>query len=163
MKKIIAMLINLTMLISLCGCAPVKTSETKKAATVIFTDSTGRKVEVPSKINKIAVSGPLTQIVLYSLAPEMLVGYSSDWSKDVQQYIPEKYLKLPVLGQLYGGKGELNLEQLLSAAPDVVIDVGESKDTIIEDFNALQKKTGIPFVHIEAVTQTMGEIGRAHV
>jgi len=50
----------------------VETAESEEVVEekVIFTDSTGRQVEVPSEITKIAVSGPLAQIVLFSLAPD---------------------------------------------------------------------------------------------
>ena len=80
-----------------------------------FTDSVGRTVELPYEITKVAVSGPLTQIVLFALCPDKLVGVSDAWSKDAEKYIAAEYYNLPELGQLYGGKGELNLETLLDS------------------------------------------------
>lgn len=126
----------------------------------LFTDSTGRTVEIPSVITKVAVSGPLTEIIFYGFAPELLVGRSSNLSEAAAKYMPEEYLRLPVLGQLYGSRGELNLEELLAAGPDVVIDIGESKTSAAEDMEALGKQTGIPFVHITATIETMGEAFR---
>ena len=70
-----------------------------------FTDSTGRTVTVPDKIEKVAVSGPLTQIVLFALCPEKFVGISEAWDETAAQFIPSEYLELPLLGRLYGGKG----------------------------------------------------------
>lgn len=162
MTKKLALLLALLLALSiLAGCGQEQEREAEDLPeTVMFTDSLGREVELDSKIEKIAVSGPLAQIVLYSLAPEMLVGFSSDWSSEAAQYIPEEYFELPVLGQLYGGKGELNLEELLLADPQVVIDVGEPKDSAAEDLNALQEQTGIPFVHITATTETMSDAYR---
>jgi iron complex transport system substrate-binding protein len=125
-----------------------------------FTDSTGRTVTIPAEITKIAVSGPLTQLYVLPLCPEMMVGFASDFSEDASLYIPEEYLNLPKLGQLYGGKGEMDLEALLAAAPDVVIDVGEAKKTIVEDMDALTEQTGIPFVHIDATVATAPEAYR---
>ena len=89
----------------------------------------------------------------------MLVGFSTDWSEEVEAYIPEEYLALPTIGQLYGGKGELNLEELLSSGAQIVIDVGEPKKTIIEDMDGLQEQTGLPFVHI---TLTLAEPEEAY-
>ncbi len=126
-------------------------------ATVSFTDSVGRTVEVPAQIDRIAVSGPLAQIVLFALAPEKLVGIASEWDDSAAQFLDATYYNLPVLGQLYGGKGELNLETLLASGAQVVIDVGEPKGTIAEDLDTLSEQTGIPFVHISAATETMGE------
>lgn len=62
--------------------------------------------------------------------------------------------------QLYGGKGEMDLEALLTAAPDVVIDVGEIKSSVAEDLDVLTEQTGIPFVHISATVQTAPEAYR---
>ena len=125
-----------------------------------FTDSTGRTVEVPANIERIAISGPMAQIVLFALAPDKLVGIANAWDETAAEFFDEKYYTLPELGQLYGGKGEMNLETLLASGAQVVIDVGEPKDTIVEDLDALQEQTGIPFVHVSATTRTMGDAYR---
>ena len=115
-----------------------------------FTDSLGREVVLPRAIDRVAVSGPLAQIYLYAFAPEKLVGIAREWDEDAKRYIPEDFHSMPVLGQLYGGKGELNKEELLLADPQVVIDIGEPKEGMAQDLDDLQEQTGIPFVHIEA-------------
>lgn len=120
----------------------------------------GRTVEVPKNIERIAVSGPLAQIVLFALAPDKLVGIANAWDETAAAFFDEKYYNLPELGQLYGGKGEMNLESLLASGAQVVIDVGEPKDTIVEDLDALQEQTGIPFVHVTATTATTGDAYR---
>ena len=125
--------------------------------TRVFTDSVGREVEVPEEITAVGVSGPLTQIVMFALAPDKMIGLGTSWDDTAAEYIDEKYLNLPLLGQLYGGKEELNLEELLKAAPQVIVDVGEPKSTIVEDLDGLQEQTGIPFVHITAGISTMDE------
>jgi len=152
------------MLSSCAGTAKTPAAEESAVPTisepVSFTDSAGRVVEVPSKITKIAVSGPLAQIVLFALAPDKMVGIATNWDETAAKYFDKKYYELPIIGQLYGTKGELNLEELLKAEPDVVIDVGEPKENIAEDMDALQEQTGIPFVHISAYTATMGDTYR---
>lgn len=173
MKKALFLLLALMMCVSMFACAaqpaevaateaPVATeapatTEEPAATTVQFTDSVGRTVELPKDITKIAVSGPLAQIVLFALCPDKLVGVASKWDAAAEQYLATEYYNLPELGQLYGGKGELNLETLLASGAQVVIDVGEPKDTIVEDLDALQQQTGIPFVHITATTATMAD------
>lgn len=120
------------------------------AQTAVFTDSLGRQVLVPQEITRVAVTGPAAQIAVFALAPDKLVGVTSEWEDFAAGLLDEKYLALPVLGQLYGGKGELNLETLLAADPQVVIDVGEAKKGAAQDLDALGEQTGIPFVHISA-------------
>jgi len=169
MKRIIAITIAIVMILTmLAGCkAPEPASAPAEAeaiaqsgsdnATVVFTDSVGREVEVPANIEKVAISGPLAQIVVFALAPDKLVGITAPWDKSAEEFIDTQYYDLPILGQLYGGKGELNLETLLASGAQVIIDVGEPKKTIVEDMDELQKQTGIPFVHITAKTETMDE------
>ena len=163
-QRLLALLLALLMTLSLAACggqantpAEDDNAADTPAETRVFTDSTGREVTVPAQIDKVAVSGPLAQIVLFALCPDKLVGVANEWDESAQQYLDEKYYNLPLLGQLYGGKGELNLETLLAAAPDVVIDVGEPKDSMAEDLDALQEQTGIPFVHIDAYLASMDD------
>ena len=161
-KKWIALLLALVMSVSLfaCGAQPETNDGDSQhtgdeAATRVFTDSCGREVTVPANVEKVAVSGPLAQIVVFAMAPDKLVGIANAWDESAAQFLDTKYYDLPLLGQLYGGKGEMNLETLLAAAPDVVIDVGEPKGSIVEDMDALQEQTGIPFVHIDAYLASM--------
>jgi iron complex transport system substrate-binding protein len=161
-KKWIALLLALVMSLSLfaCGAQPETNNGDSQntgdeAATRVFTDSCGREVTVPVNVEKVAVSGPLAQIVVFAMAPDKLVGIANAWDESAAQFLDTKYYDLPLLGQLYGGKGEMNLETLLAAAPDVVIDVGEPKGSIVEDMDALQEQTGIPFVHIDAYLASM--------
>lgn len=151
MKKLVTLLLvlALTTALALTACA--------EPAARTFTDSVGREVTVPQEIERIAISGPLAQIVVFALAPDKLVGIASEWDATAEQYLATEYYQLPLLGQLYGTKGEMNLETLLAAAPQVVIDVGEPKEGIVEDLNALTEQTGIPFVHITMALESMDE------
>lgn len=156
MKK--AAIVFLVLALLLCGCkqASVKTAgETQE-----FTDSTGRTVILPANITKIAISGPLSQIYILPLAGDMLVGVSTAYAEDAQSYLPAYIYEKAEIGQLYGGKGEMDLEALLAAAPDVVIDIGEPKKTTADDLTTLTEQTGIPFIHIDATVATAPEAYR---
>ena len=180
MKRMITLVLALAMVLSLAACgggdttppagtAPQTTqpagttpvsADPAGAGTRSFTDSVGRTVEVPAEITRIAPSGPLAQMVLFALAPDMFVGVANEWSKDAEQYLDTEYYNLPLVGQLYGGQEAMNLETLAAADPQVIIDVGEPKDSIVEDLDELQAQTGIPYVHITATIQTMGDAYR---
>ena len=168
MKRIIALVLTTVMIFMLfaaCGNAAEnqETADTKENISTeiedeqkerIFVDDLGRSVQLPNTVSKIAVSGPLTQIYVLPIASDIMVGFASEFSNDAKKYISEEVLKLPSLGQLYGGKGTMDLEALLDAAPEVVIDIGEEKDNMTEDLDDLSKQTGIPFVHINATVDT---------
>ena len=155
MKKLLSLLLALAMLLSLAGCE-AQTAAPKASEMRRFTDSCGRTVEVPAQITKVAVSGTMAQMLVFALAPDTLAGVAGKWDESAQDYLDAKYYSLPVLGHLYGGKGELNLETLLKSNAQVVIDVGEAKDGIADDLDRLSAQTGIPFVHIAMTTDTMG-------
>jgi iron complex transport system substrate-binding protein len=133
---------------------------TPEPATFIFTDSSGRKVEVPTNITRVALSGPLAQIVLFALCPDKLVGLATTWDSAAEEFLPTEYYNLPILGQIYGGKGSLNLEEIAATGAQIIIDIGEPKDNIAEDMDKLQEQINIPTVHIDAYTASMGDAYR---
>ena len=85
-----------------------------ESATREFTDSTGRTVTIPATITKIAISGPLSQVYMIPLAGDMLVGVCSAYAENEALYLPDYLTSLTEIGQLYGGKGEMDLEALLA-------------------------------------------------
>ena len=122
--------------------------------TVSFTDSSGRTVELPANIERVAVTGPISQMCMLTLAPEKMVGLSNELSDIEKKYINPKFTNLPVYGQIYGGKGDFNKEAVANANPQVIIDIGEAKKSIVEDLDGIQEAIGIPCVHIEATYNT---------
>jgi iron complex transport system substrate-binding protein len=133
------------------SCSAKKSAE----GTVFWTDSAGRTVAVPQKIGRIAPSGPLAQIVLYSLCPDKVIGWSSAFSDSEKKYFDKKHWSKPVFGQFYGRNVNLNMEALIAAAPDIVIDIGEAKRNIKDDMDGLQTQLGIPVVFVEAALESM--------
>lgn len=127
----------------------------EEPATRMFTDSTGREVELPTNITKIVPSGPIAQMVLYSIAPEKIIGWARTPSGDSAKYFDQKALDLPTFGMFYGDT--FNLEAIIAAKPDVIIDIGEAKGSIKEDMDEIQETTGIPTIFIEAELGTTPE------
>jgi iron complex transport system substrate-binding protein len=151
---------NSTVTVTDTATSTVTVTTTSQPESFIFTDSLGRKVEVPTNITKVALSGPLTQIVLFALCPDKLVGLATEWDSSAEEFLDTKYYNLPLLGQLYGGKGTLNLETIAATGAQIVIDVGEVKDNMTEDMDTLQNQLGIAVVHIDAYTAGMGDCYR---
>jgi iron complex transport system substrate-binding protein len=137
------------------SCGAKKETAAPQQETVVWTDSCGRAVLVPKTITRIAPSGALAQLVLYSLCPDKIIGWSSAFSDTQKKYIAEKYWSLPAFGQFYGRNTNLNMEALLTAKPDIVIDIGEVKPNIKDDMDGLQTQLGIPVIFVEATLDTM--------
>ncbi len=115
---------------------------------------------MPAEITRIAPSGATAEMILMTIAPEYLVGLSSSPSTEMRKYYPEEMWYLPTFGQLYGSKSTMNLESLISAEPQIIIDLGNEKTTSSSDMNSVQKQTGIPTVFIEADLENMAEAYR---
>lgn len=136
--------------VALVSVMPAGAQDAAGAANRIFTDSTGRKVTLPAEIKRIAPSGAMAQMFLYALVPERLVGLASQPSAAMKGYIKPEMFDLPVFGQFYGTKSNLNVEALIAERPDVIIDIGEVKKNIAKDLDGLQQRTGIPVIFIDA-------------
>ena len=154
-KRLFCLLLVFCLLLAGCTTTVPADADTRE-----FTDSLGRTVTVPAQITKIAITGPLSQVYIIPLAGDMLVGVSNAFASDAALYLPAYISEKPEIGQLYGGKGEMDLEALLASEPDVVIDIGEPKATMAEDLDALTAQTGIPFLHIDATVATAPEAYR---
>ena len=147
-KRNVLLTTLLLLLLLLVGCGQ-QVAENPAAETYTFTDSAGRTVDLPKQIDRIAPSGSLAQMALFAIAPDKLVGVSGQWKDTALPYVGDQYRDLPILGQFYGMKN-FNKEAVLSVNPQVIIDVGEKKATIVEDMDQIQASLGIPTIFIEA-------------
>lgn len=151
-KKAVCFLIMAMMLAALCGCSGSDSGGTPDN-TAAFTDSAGREVELPEKIEKVATLGTTGQIMMLPLAPEMMIGINAPIEVDSEKYLSADYSELPVIGQYYGQRN-LNTEELAQSDADVIIDLGDTKENVVSDMDEIQSQTGIPTIHINATLET---------
>lgn len=168
--KPISLFLAFSLLLSLCACSgtpavsdagstPSPSSSTALPASQVFTDDMGREVEIPTEITRIVPSSLLSQIILYAIAPDLLAGVASDRYGAAEGILSAEYLALPCFGSL-SASSDLNVEELALAAPQLIIDIGEPKDSLAEEMDALQAQTLIPSVYISATLETMPETFR---
>ena len=95
MKKMLSVLLAVMMIatLALTGCGqnndPAPTPD-PEPTTRTFTDSLGREVTLPANLSKIAISGPLAQIVVFAIAPEMMVGIANGRADEAKGLIPDE-------------------------------------------------------------------------
>lgn len=155
-KRVLALFLACTLLATLLGgCSNGGAKIDPDVPTVMFTDSAGREVEVPETITKISPSGKTAQIILFALAPDLMVTLASAYADVEKKYIPEEYHHLPVVGQFYGSAGDLNYEEIAKIGPEIIIDLGDTKADAADDMNKISGSVNIPAVHIEATTESM--------
>ena len=156
MKKLISLLLALAVILSLTACGgPVPAPEgSDSAKTVMFTDDLGRDVEIPAEISRIVATGPVAQVILYSIAPDLFVGLAYQFNATAEGIVPQEYLDLPYFGQLYNS-ANLNVEELAMVDPQLIIDVGQPMSGGAEDLDTLSAQTNIPAVFISSSLEDM--------
>jgi len=89
-------------------------------------------------------------IMIYSLAPDKMVGWSMQLIDQQKKYIPEKYQSLPFLGGLQMN-AKINNEELLKAKPEVIFSVGPDALTATtkSDADKLQQQLNIPVIVVD--------------
>lgn len=132
--------------VAFCGGAAALETRT-------FVDDVGREITLPVTVNAVSPSGPLAQIVLYSLDQDLFVSVSSEFTDAQSQYIDPRLLTLPVTGQFYGSKAStMNPESIMELNKqlniDLVLDIGEAKQSMKVDLDDIQAKTGVAFAFI---------------
>lgn len=165
MKRLFSILLCIVMMLSLLSGCSSGGGAAAGEETVAFTDSLGRTVQIPKELTRIAPSGSVATMILATIAPEYMVSVSATPSSAQYRYLPQNLLTLPTTGQMYGSKSTLNLETLLSCNAQLVIDLGDRKENMEQDLDALQKQIGIPVIfleadvaHMEKMYRTLGSI-----
>lgn len=125
-----------------------------------FTDAGGRVVEIPDDIGVVLPAGPPAAVLVYTLAPNKLAGWVNEPSRSAQEFLTPEAVALPSYGRLTGQGGTANMEVVLQANPDVIIDVGTVNDTYVDLANRVQEQTGIPYILIDGSFEKSGETYR---
>jgi iron complex transport system substrate-binding protein len=116
------------------------------AAERVVTDSAGRTVSIPDRVERVFAAGPPAAIVLFTLAPEKLLGWTRKPSPEEVAFLPQEYRDLPGLGRLTGRGNTVNLEAVVAANPDLVVDLGSVGPTYASLADRVQEQTGIPAI-----------------
>lgn len=123
------------------------TAAETKARTI--TDAAGRKVEIPDTVKRVLAAGPPASVLVYVLAPDKLTGWVRQPGDAEKQFLMPSVRDLPTFGQLTGKGGTANMEAVLAAKPDIIIDVGTVNPTYASLADKVQAQTGIPYVLID--------------
>lgn len=126
-----------------------------QAGSRTVTDAAGRKVDLPVKIERVFAAGTPAAITLYTLAPDKLAGWPDPIQEAARAYLPPKYAALPVTGRLTGRANTANVELVLKAKPDLVLDIGTIAPIYASLADRVQEQTGVPYVLLDgALTKT---------
>jgi iron complex transport system substrate-binding protein len=128
--------------------------------TVSITDDAGRKVTIPKTIKKVYGMSPEATNYVYMLAPDMLAGWCYAPAAEEMKFIPAKYQSLPNLGGWYGKNNTGNIEAIIKASPDLILDIGTTNSTSASQDDRIQAQLHIPVVNINDSLATSGRTFR---
>lgn len=114
-----------------------------------LTDGAGRQVELPARAERVYAAGPPASILVFAVAPDKLIGWTSAWREAERPFIAKRYADLPTLGRLTGRGNTANVEVVLRAKPDVIIDYGTVSPTLVSLAQRVQQQTGIPYLLLD--------------
>jgi iron complex transport system substrate-binding protein len=118
-----------------------------RAATV--SDSAGRTVPVPARVERVFPAGPPAAIFLYTLAPDLLIGWPRANRREEREFLLPEVGGRPEVGRITGRGHTANLEVVLALKPDLILDVGSLNPTYVSLADRVQQQTGIPYALLD--------------
>jgi iron complex transport system substrate-binding protein len=136
----------------------------RPAIAAAIVDGAGRAVPVPERVGKVFPAGPPAAILLYTLAPELLLGWPRANRPEECAFMLPDICRRPELGRLTGRGNTASLELVVALAPDLILDVGSVRDTFVSLADRVQQQTGIPYALLDgrltATEETYRKLGR---
>src|SRR5262249_5811885 len=99
--------------------ATIRTSPVRAAVT----DATGRALPPPEKVTRVFPAGPPAAILLYTLAPDLLLGWPRANRTEECAYMLHDVCARPEVGRITGRGNTANLESVLALKPDLILDL----------------------------------------
>jgi iron complex transport system substrate-binding protein len=150
-------LLAAALLIALTDFAPgVSAQEGKRKVT----DSAGRTVEIPTRVTRVLAAGPPASILLYTLAPDKMIGWVRTPRPAEKAFLKESVRELPAYGRLTGRGGTANIENVLKLQPDLIIDIGSVGPTYVSLADNVQQQTKIPYLLLDGKLSRTPEVYR---
>src|SRR5262245_8486570 len=113
------------------------------------TDSAGRAVPIPAKVTRAFPAGPPAAITLYTVAPDLLLGWPRANRPDELEFLHPEIGARPEVGRITGRGNTANLEVVLALKPDLILDVGSVAATYVSLADRVQEQTGIPYALLD--------------
>src|SRR5262249_19882763 len=118
-----------------------------------FVDSAERYVVVPDRVARVMAAGQSAAVLVFVLAPDKLVGWGRSLSRTQRGYIPAKFARLPVVGELSGPAPMATADSVARLHPDLIIETGIVSPEAAARADAIQQQTRVPYILIDGSIQ----------
>jgi iron complex transport system substrate-binding protein len=133
----------------------------RPASAATVTDAAGRAVPIRAKVARVFPAGPPAAILLYTLAPDLLIGWPRANRPEECAYMLPEICARPEVGRITGRGNTANLETVLAQKPDLILDVGSTSATFVSLADRVQEQTGIPYALLDGRFAAIGATYRA--
>ncbi len=104
---------------------------------------------MPAKVARVFPAGPPAAILLYTLAPDLLLGWPRANRPEECAYMLPDICARPEVGRITGRGNTANLESVIALKPDLILDVGSTTATFVSLAERVQEQTGIPYALLD--------------
>ena len=104
---------------------------------------------IPAKVARVFPAGPPAAILLYTLAPDLLLGWPRANRPEECAFMLPDICARPEVGRITGRGNTANLETVLALKPDLILDVGSTSATFVSLADRVQEQTGIPYALLD--------------
>jgi iron complex transport system substrate-binding protein len=108
-------------------------------------DATGREIRPVAKVERVYAAGPPAGLLVFAIAPDKLTGWTRAMRPNEAAFFDPRYAELPELGRLTGRGNTANVEVVLKAKTDLIVDVGSTGETYASLATQVQEQTKIPY------------------
>jgi iron complex transport system substrate-binding protein len=103
-------------------------------------------------------------MLVFAIAPDKLTGWTRHMRPNEAPFFHERYANLPELGRLTGRGNTANVEVVLKAKTDLIVDIGSTGETYASLAQQVQQQTKIPYAlfdgRIESTPAALRALGR---
>ncbi len=143
------MLLVVVLLAGVLAACGATAEQTATPADVEIVDDAGRHVVVPAQIDTVFGTDPVGTTVIYTLAPEKMVGWNYTLTPTEKAFMPDEYQRLPDLGGWYGKSVVGSVEELIAHHIDVFVMMIAVDATAAEQAERIEQATGRPVVVLD--------------
>jgi iron complex transport system substrate-binding protein len=130
-----------------------------------FVDDAKRSVVLPPRVARVFAAGGPAEVLLYTLAPEMLVGRNRVPDAEAMEFFPAAHRNPVLIRRLPEVNNPKADAELVALKPDLYVDYGTVHEDYIASVEAVQRRTGVPGIILDGalarVPQTYRRLGAA--
>lgn len=119
-----------------------------------FVDAAERYVAIPDRVGRVMTANPAADVLIFVLAPEKLLGWSTALSREQRTYLPAKFTRLPILGGMNPPNPAVIVQTVARVRPDLIVEAGPVSPEVAARAEQIQQQTGVPYIVLDNDIQT---------